>query len=165
MDYSEKMEWFKTTFGPQFENIEGIQDWQVLSSAAIYRKHTGDLDGAIEAMVKSIDLSRAIANLAKETATSLNYLADLYLLMDAPEQAEEALRESIELSRPHYPGLLAANLWSLAGIQTRKGEHREALASAEESRRLSQQQDHSYGVAQADELIERIQMNSSSPTE
>lgn len=162
MNYSEKMEWFKNTFGPQFEDIEGIRDWQVLSSAAIYRRHTGNLDGAIEAMVKSIDLSRAIANLAKETATSLNYLADLYLLKDAPEQAEDALRQSIELSRPRYPGLLAANLWILAGIQTRKGEHREALASAEESRRLSQQQGHSYGVAQAEDLIERIKMNAAS---
>lgn len=165
MDYSEKMEWFKNTFGPKFEDSEGIQDSRALSSAAIYRKHTGDLDGAIEAMVRSIDLSRDVPDRAKETAENLNYLTDLYLLKEAPEQAEEALRESIALSRSCYPGLLADNLWILAGIQSRKGEYREALASAEESRHLCQQQGHAYGVAQAEEMIEQIKMNSASRTE
>ncbi len=158
-DSENLMEWFKNTFRNHFEGNKDIQDWKTLEGAAIYRKHTGDLDGAVEAMVKSIDLTRTVPNLSERTATSLNYLADLYLLKDATEQAEEALRESIELSRPRYPGLLASNLWILAGIQNRKSEYREALASAEESRRLSQQQGHSYGVAQAEELIERIKMN------
>ena len=76
-----------------------------------------------------------------------------------PEGLTFHIRESIELSRPRYPGLLADNLWILAGIQSRKGEHREALASAEEARQLYQQQGHSHGVAQAEELIERIQTN------
>lgn len=159
------LETLKSLYRKYVGEIEDEPEWRRLTGSAIYRKHTGDLSGAIEAMVKAIGLTRAVPNLAKETATNLNYLADLYLLKDAQEQAEEALRESIELSRPRYPGLLAANLWSLAGIQTRKGEHREALALAEESRRLSQQEGHSYGVAQAEELIERIKMNSGPLTE
>jgi hypothetical protein len=154
------LEWFRGTFRDQFEDINGIQDWYVLSSAAIYRKHTGDLDGAIAAMVKSVGLTRSVPKLSEQTAIHLNYLADLYLLKEADDLAEGALRESIALSRPRYPLLLGANLWILAGVQNRKGERREALASAEEARRLYQQHGHPYGVAQAEELIERIKANS-----
>jgi tetratricopeptide (TPR) repeat protein len=151
------MEWFKNTFRSDFEEINDVRDWEVLKSAAIYRKHTGDLDGAIDAMVKAISLTRPVPNLAERTASMLNYLAaDLYLAKNAIEQAEEALRESIELTRFRYPDLLADNLWVLGGIQNRKGERQEALASAEEARRLYQQQGHSYGVKQAEGLIERI---------
>jgi tetratricopeptide (TPR) repeat protein len=136
--------------------IEAEPEWRRLTGTAIYRKHTGDLDGAIEAMVESIGLTRMVPSLAKETTENLNYLADLYLLKGSIELAEDALRESIELSRLHHPGLLAPNLWILAGIQNRKGEYREALASAEESRRLSQQEGNYHGVKEAEELIEKI---------
>ncbi|SRR5579871_5906257 len=159
-DSQNLMEWFKNTYRDRLEDIKDLQDWKVLKDAAIYRKHTGDLDGAIEAMAKAIGLTRAIPALSKETATNLNYLADLYLTKDALDQAEEAIREAVEISRPLFPGLLADNLWVLAGIQSRKGERREALVSAEEARRLYQQQGHSYGVGQAEELIERIKADS-----
>jgi ATP/maltotriose-dependent transcriptional regulator MalT len=127
-----------------------------LSDASIYRKHTGNLDGAIDAMVKSIAITRTKPRLAEETALNLNFLADLYLLNKETDHAETAIRESIVLARPHYPHLLAANLWILASIQFRKGEIPQALASAEESRRLCQEANHSYGVSQADELIGSI---------
>ena len=159
-DSQNLMEWFKNTFRDRFEDVKDVQDWKVLKDAAIYRRHTGDLHGAIEAMVKAIGLTRAIPTLSKDTATNLNYLADLYLTKNAIDQAEEAIREAVELSRPLSPGLLADNLWVLAGIQNRKGERREALASAEEARRLYQQQGHSHGVAQAEGLIERIKADS-----
>lgn len=156
-DTPDLMEWFKNTFRKDFEDIKDVQDWKVLDSAAIYRKHTGDIDGAIEALVKAISLTRPLPHLAERTATMLNYLAaELYLTKNAIAQAEEAIREAVELSRSGRPGLLADNLWVLAGIQSRKGEHREALASAEEARHLYQQQGQSYGVAQAEELIEKL---------
>lgn len=132
------------------------RDWQSLSSSAIARRHEGDIRGAIEDMLEAIRLSRAVPDLAKETATDLNYLADMYLECEAIAEAETTIREAIELSRPRFPGLLADNLLGLAEIQRRKGEQREALASTEEARRLYRQQNHAHGVAQTDELIERI---------
>ena len=131
-------------------------DWQSLSSSAIARRHSGDIHGAIEDLTKAISLARTIPNLAKETSVDLNYLADMYLECNALGEAETAIREAVELSRPQYPGLLGDNLWVLAEVQRRKGEHRQALASAEEARRAYQQQSHSHGVAQAEGLIERI---------
>jgi tetratricopeptide (TPR) repeat protein len=159
-DSLDRLEWFKNAYRKYAEDITDVTDWKYLQQAAIYRKHTGDLDGAIEAMVKAISSTRAVPPLSKETATNLNYLADLYLTKDAVEPAEEAIREAVELSRHGLPGLLADNLWILAGIQARKGEHREALASAEEARHLYEQQGHSHGVGQAEELIERIKADS-----
>ncbi len=154
---ADRLQWFRNAYRKYAEDIKDVADWEFLEHAAIYRKHTGDLDGAIDAMVKAIGLTRAIPNLAEETATMLNYLAgDLYLPKGAADFAEEAIREAIEISRPRFPGLLAANLWILAGIQTRKGENHEALASAEEARLLYQQQGHSHGVAQAEQLIATI---------
>jgi tetratricopeptide (TPR) repeat protein len=158
-DSQNRFEWFRSAYREFAEDITDVTDWQYLQSAAVYRKHTGDLDGAIEALVKAISLMRTVPALSEETATNMNYLADLYLTKNAADQAERAVREAIELSRPRFPYLLAANLLILGGIQSRKGERREALASAEEARHLYQQQGHSHGVAQAEELIERIKAN------
>ncbi|HZY85525.1 MAG TPA: hypothetical protein VFE78_11895 [Gemmataceae bacterium] len=134
-------------------------DWQSLSGSAIARRHSGDIVGAIEDMTKAISLARTMPNLAKETSVDLNYLADMYLECNAVGEAETAIREAVELSRPQHSCLLGDNLWALAEIQRLKGERREALASAEEARRVYQHQGHSHGVAQAEELIERIKNN------
>lgn len=135
-------------------------DWQSLSSSAVARRHCGDIHGAIEEMTRAISLARTMPNLAKEAAVDLNYLADMYLECNAIGEAETAIREAVELSRPRFPGLLAANLWILAEVQRLKGERREALASAEEARHLYQQQGHCHGVAQVEALIERIRTSS-----
>jgi tetratricopeptide (TPR) repeat protein len=131
-------------------------DWQALSSSAIARRHRGDIHGAIEDLTKAISLARTIPNFAKETSVDLNYLANLYLEDNAIGEAEIAMREAIELSRPLYPSLLACNLCGLATIQWLKGEYREALASAEEALDLYQQEGYSYDIAQTEELIDRI---------
>jgi hypothetical protein len=47
-DSDDLMEWFKNTYSPCFEDLTGA-DWKTLSDAAIFRKHTGDIDGAIDA--------------------------------------------------------------------------------------------------------------------
>src|SRR5205085_9449480 len=91
-------------------SVIDMPEWQSVKSSAIWRRHAGDIDGAIGEMLQAIALTRPIPELARETALSLNYLADMYLMVGADEQAEEALRESIELSRPRFPLLLAANL-------------------------------------------------------
>jgi tetratricopeptide (TPR) repeat protein len=155
-DSFDRLEWFKNSYRKFAEDITDVNDWKYLQEAAIYRKHAGDLVGAIEAMVKAIGLTRTVPALAKETAANLNYLADLFLAKNAIEQADRAIREAVDLSRPLFPDLLADNLWILAGIQSQKGEHRKALASAEEARHLYQQQGHAHGVARAEELIQRI---------
>lgn len=155
-DSQDRLEWFKNTYRKFAGDITNATNWQYLENAAIYRKHMGDFDGAVEAMVKAISLTRIKPNLAEKTATMLNYLADMYLECNAIAEAETAIREAVELSRPRFPCLLGDNLWILAEIQRVKGEYREALASAEESRRSYQLGSHSYGVAQAEELIEKI---------
>jgi tetratricopeptide (TPR) repeat protein len=160
-DWQDRFEWYKNTFRKYAEDITDITDWQYLESAGIYRKHTGDFDGAIKAIAKAISLAKKVPILSKETATMLNYLAALYMDCNAIGDAEIAIREAVELSRPHFPGLLADNLLGLAEIQRLKGENREALASAEEARCSYQQVDHSYGAAQAEELIEQIKTNMS----
>ena len=132
-----------------------VAEWQSLKSSAISRRHSGDLHGAIEEMTKAISLARTIPEFEKQTSVNLNYLTDMYLDCNALAEAETAIREAVELSRQH-PGLLGDNLWMLAEVQRLKGERREALASAEEARQLYQQQGHSYGVGQAEELIGRI---------
>jgi tetratricopeptide (TPR) repeat protein len=135
-------------------------DWQSLSHSAISRRHSGDIHGAIEEMTKAISLARTIPNLTKETSVDLNYLADMYLECNALGEAETAIREAVELSRPSFPGITADNLLGLAEILRLKGQYREALASAEEARHLYQQQGHSYGVTRAEEHIERIKADS-----
>jgi tetratricopeptide (TPR) repeat protein len=134
-------------------------DWQSLSHSAISRRHRGDIHGAIEDMAKAISLAKTIPNLAKEASVNLNYLADMYLECNALTEAEMAIREAVELSRPSFPGITGDNLWILAEVQRLKGEYQEALASAEEARHLYHQQGHSHGVAQAEELIARIKTN------
>ena len=155
-DLQDRVEWFKNAYRKFAEDLTDVNDWQYLENAAIYRKHTGNCDGAVEAMIKAISLTRTIPNLAEKTATMLNYLADIYLDGNALGEAETAICEAVELSRPRFPSLLAANLLVLAEIQMLKGEHGEALASSEEARHLYQQEGHSHGVAQAKGLIERI---------
>jgi hypothetical protein len=107
-------------------------------------------------MTQAISLARTIPHLAKEASVNLNYLADMYLECNALAEAERAICKAVELSRPSFPGITGDNLLGLAQIQNLKGEHRQALASAEEARQLYQHQGHSHGVAQAEALIERI---------
>src|SRR5262245_7461266 len=127
MKNSPDMEWFQNTYRETFQDISGVSDWKMLSDAAIFRKHTGDIDGAIQAMVKAIGLTRETPNLLEETVINLNYLAaDLYLPKNAIEQAEVAIREAVELSRFLSPGLFADNLLVLATVLNEQGEHGEA---------------------------------------
>jgi tetratricopeptide (TPR) repeat protein len=133
-----------------------MPNWQSTTGSAIWRRHAGDIEGAIADMVKAVEMTRPIRELAKETAVNLNYLADLYLVAGAGDRAEEALRESIELARPRYPLLLADNLLILGRLQARQGKSREALASAEESIRICQREKHDHGAGQAEQLIQEI---------
>jgi len=126
--------------------------------SAFSHRHNGDVKRAIADTIKAIEMIRPERKRAKETAESLNYLADLYLLAGADDRAEEALRESIGFARPRYPHVLSANFWILGNMQLRQGKAREALASAEESlregRRLLKPND--YAVRRAEELIREI---------
>jgi tetratricopeptide (TPR) repeat protein len=132
--------------------------WQCTKCSAFWRRQIGDIEGAIADMRKAVEMTRSMLKLAKETADALNYLADLYLLAANDGRAEEALRESIALSRPRYPHLLSANFWILGSMQLRQGRVREAMASAEESlqeaRRLLKYND--YAVRRAEELAREV---------
>ena len=131
--------------------------WQCTTNSAIWCRHNGDIEDAITEMLKAVEMTRPVRKLAKETAVSLNYLADLYLVAGVDDRAEEALRESIALARPRNPHLLAANLWILGRMQLRQGKVPEALASAEESLLVSRRVKHDHGVRRAEELIQEVQ--------
>jgi tetratricopeptide (TPR) repeat protein len=137
-----------------------MPDWQFLKGSAILRKHAGDIDGAIVEILKAISLTRSLPSLSEETELSLNYLAaELYLTKNELDQAEEAIRDAIELARSRRSPHLGDHLWVLADIRTQKGDYQQAIVFAEEARQSYEQWDHSYGVAQAEELIERIKTN------
>jgi ATP/maltotriose-dependent transcriptional regulator MalT len=130
-----------------------VPEWQSLSSSAIWRKHAGDIDGAIAEMVKAIGLTRTVPDLSEETELSLNYLsAELYITKNAIDQAEEAIRDAINLARSRHSSHLGDHLLVLAEVQSRKGEFRSALASAEEALDVFNKQDHSHGVSRAEEV-------------
>ena len=132
--------------------------WQCTVNSAIWYRHNGDIERAITETLKAIEMTRPVRKFAKETADSLNYLADLCLLAGDDDPAEEALRESIAFARPRYPHLLSANFWILGSMQLRQGRVRKALASAQESlreaRRLTKSND--YAVRRAEELIRDV---------
>ncbi len=160
-DGRDRIECFKNTYRKYGEDINDVTDWQHLESAAIYRRrYMDDLKGAIEAEVKAIGVMRTMPQLAEATSTALNYLADMYLECNAIAEAETAIREAIELARPHFPCALGDNLTILADIQRQKGEYADALDTAEQARRAYQQGEHAYGAAQALELTERIKAES-----
>jgi tetratricopeptide (TPR) repeat protein len=139
-----------------YDEDRDMQEWQALYGSAVDRKHAGDIDGAIDAMLKCVSLTRTKADFVETTALNLNYLADLYLIKNASDQAEAALQESIELSRCRFPQLLAANLRILGRLQSGKGNYQQALASAQESLRVSEEHGHAHGVLGAQELIRTI---------
>jgi tetratricopeptide (TPR) repeat protein len=136
--------------------------WQSLSASAILRRHSGDTSGAIADMLKAIALLKPNPVLVKELAMNLNYLADLYIVAGDDERAEAALHDSNEISHPRFLHLVTANLWILAGIKHRQGKQEEAIALAQESRTICEQIGHTYGVREADELLEQIRMDSKS---
>jgi tetratricopeptide (TPR) repeat protein len=158
--FESTMKWFKDTYGKHFEDISDIHDWKLLESAAIYRKHTGDLDGAIEAMTKAIGLTRNVPALAEKTCSMLNYLAaELFECKEEHDRAEEAIREALQLSADLPSSIHGDNLLILARLQFAKGQYREALASAVRAREVHQNRGHAHGVAQAAELLEKINAN------
>lgn len=155
-DSQDRLEWFKNTYRNFAQDLTGVTDWQYLRSAAIYRKLTGDLDGAIEAMAKAIGMMAADPRLIRETAISLNYLADLYITKSALDPAEETILKAVALSRSHHSTLLGDNLMILANVQRLKGDYRIALNTAEEARQVYKDQGHAHGVALTEELIRKI---------
>jgi hypothetical protein len=68
-----------------------VPEWRAVAGSAMMRRQTGDTDGAILDMVKAVGLTRQNPKLAEQTASLLNYLADLYLDAGADDQAEAAL--------------------------------------------------------------------------
>ncbi len=154
---SNDLEWLKRTHQNSLRDISSISDWSTLKNAAIMRKHTGDLDGAIEAMEKAVGLLRKIPDCIEEASKGLNYLAaELYLAKNAIEQALAAIQEAVDISQSLNPSIHADNLVVLAAIQLKGGSFAKALASAREARQLYVFVGHTYGVTQADELIGRI---------
>ena len=52
------LEWFKKAYENYAGDLTDVKDWQYLQRSAVYRKHIGDIDGAIESLVKAISLAR-----------------------------------------------------------------------------------------------------------
>jgi tetratricopeptide (TPR) repeat protein len=110
-----------------------MPDWQRLKGIAIRRKEAGDIEGAIENMKEAVKLTIGIENLTPRTLSMLNFLADLYLIAERPDQAEASIREALNYACDIYPIHYADNLLMLAAALTFKGEVRPALLAAEEA--------------------------------
>lgn len=155
--YEKIKEWLKDICDRYYRDISDIKDWRTLKNAAILRKHTGDLDGAIEAMTMAIGLIRNVPSLAETTCSMLNYLAaELFECKAEYDRAEEAIREALGISANLSSIIHGDNLLILARVQFAKGHFGEALVSAEQAREAYQKRGNFHGVGQAEALIETI---------
>jgi tetratricopeptide (TPR) repeat protein len=109
--------------------------WHSLNTMAIHRRHDGDLTGAIASLQKAIAMTRDLPELARETSTMLNYLADIYLTEGSLDQAEETIRQALERTVAE-PLFFADNLLILAKILHKCGRHPESLEAAHEGLRI-----------------------------
>lgn len=104
--------------------------WQELTCQAILLRRTGQGILAIDKLIRSIELTKSVPELAKRTITSLNYLAVTYLeeglLVEAEATAREALRREHEEPNPPVTAF-ADNLMILAKALHRQGRCDEAV--------------------------------------
>ena len=133
-----------------------MPQWQQLSHEAIFHKHHGNIQLAIEFQRKCIDVLRGVPTLISEAAIKLNYLADLYLLNRDAEHAEDAIRESVAINRSIDSPFLSSDLLILARILWQKGRCGEALQTAEEALQVSQRMGNAHDIEIANQTINEI---------
>jgi tetratricopeptide (TPR) repeat protein len=104
--------------------------WLALALEGVRWRKAGQPARAIECLKQSIEITRQLPDLSKETRTQLNYLADVYLQEGLLDQAEFAIRQALKnrFGLPAADQTLAADdFMIIAKVLSKQGRHREAL--------------------------------------
>jgi tetratricopeptide (TPR) repeat protein len=116
---------------------------------------------AITCLIQAVEMTQQLPDLSRETASMLNYLADLYLQEGQLAQAEAAIRRAVQINLA-LPGaertLGADDLMILAKVLSRQARHREAHKAATQALALFRQQQEADDefITQMEEMVEEF---------
>jgi tetratricopeptide (TPR) repeat protein len=135
--------------------------WHALMCEAVRWRRRKEPARAIGCLVQAIELTGQSADLAQETGSLLNYLADLYLQEGQLAQAETAIRQAlrIHLSLPGPDCSLGADdLMILAKVLSRQARHQEACEAGSQALTLFRQRlgTRDKFIAQIEEAVEEL---------
>jgi tetratricopeptide (TPR) repeat protein len=138
--------------------------WHALKCDAVRWRRLKKPAQAIACLVQAIELTQQSPDLARETGTLLNYLADLYLQEGQLAQAEVTIRRALQtnLSLPTPErGLGADDLMVLAKILSRQARHREAHEAGSQALTSFRQQRGTPDrfIARIEETVEELRVN------
>jgi tetratricopeptide (TPR) repeat protein len=138
--------------------------WHALKCEAVRWRRLKKPAKAIECLVQAVEMTRQTPDLARETGSLLNYLADLYLQEGKLAQAEEAIRRALQinLGLPDPDRSLAADdLMILAKILSRRARHQEAYEAGSQALASFRQRLGTPGpfLAQMEEMVEEFRRN------
>ena len=133
-----------------------LDDWQSLKGIGITARHCGDLSLAITKIGEAIAITRPIEKLRVQTASMLNYLADLYILNEDFDSAKTTINEAIEVCQPLDQIFMGDNLLMLSDIDFNLKNYPDALRAAEDGSRIHIECNHSHGVERAKGKINAI---------
>jgi tetratricopeptide (TPR) repeat protein len=136
-------------------------EWHGLKCEAVRWRRLKEPARAIECLVRAIEMTRQSPDLSRETASMLNYLADLYLQEGQLAQAEAAIRRALQthLSLPGPERSLSADdFMILAKVLSRQARHREAYEAASQALASFRKQlgAHEPFVAQIEDIVEEL---------
>ena len=101
--------------------------WLKLSSDATYCHRAGLTLRGIELMKEAIDLIRQEPRLSDQLALKLNYLANMYLAVGQPTEAESTVREAMQIESSRGEAESDSNLMTLATSLHQQGRCDEAV--------------------------------------
>ena len=138
--------------------------WHALMCEAVRWRRLKKPAQAIECLVQAIEITRQTPDLARETGSLLNYLADLYLQEGQLVQAEAAIRRALQtnLSLPGPERSLGADdFMILAKVLSRQARHREAYEAGSQALASFRQQlgIHDKFIAQIEEIVLELKRN------
>lgn len=138
-------------------------NWQSLQGEAIRWKFLKQYSRAIECLIQALEITQHSDDLLDETATTLNYLASIYLEAGQLAQAEAAIREALE-KRSRLPAdrqeLVASDYMMLSTVLSLLGRHAEALDAGEKGFALHRKNiDSPKYVKQIKERVEQLKRN------
>jgi tetratricopeptide (TPR) repeat protein len=124
--------------------------WQREASASTWCKLHGDVQQAIEHMLRAIELLEAASDSPWQVSIYWNALADLYFLAEEWEKAEGAIRTALARSEAEGSVVRGDNWLLLAAILEQQGQTEEARRCAKQAQAIYAEWGHSHGVAQAE---------------
>jgi tetratricopeptide (TPR) repeat protein len=135
--------------------------WHALMCDAVRWRHLKKPAQAMECLMQAIEITQQSPDLARETWTLLNYLADLYLQEGQLDQAEAAIRRAVQtnlgLPGPER-GRAADDLMVLAKVLSGQVRHREAYEAGRQALASFGQQlgNQDKFIAQIEETIKEL---------